>query len=649
MMELHNPTVVVYGSGRLAQFTAEALARSRLQIEQNEQLDQPSPAADFALVLADDWQPEMLVQAEHLLRAAGLPWIGAFAGLAEGVVGPLVLPDTPGCSQCAELRRKTAGRDSEELLQAQYQLLMHGQLLREQPLPDRILKQMALLLCQETELFLQKQQGFTQGKLYIMNLSTLECGLHAFLPDPTCSVCSVLPEDSQQLAQLTLPLSPKLNRDVYRSTSPEMLQAGLLDLYVDSKTGLLHSPKINPYTPFADVVLELASPLGDEAVGGRSHSYKASETTAVLEGLERLCGMAPRGKKTGVFDCYRNLKEHALDPLTTGVYSREQYASPDFPYEPFDPDREIPWVWGYSFRRSCPVLVPEQLAYYSGGEGFVHEFSNGCALGGSLTEAVFYGILEVVERDAFLMTWYGRLPLAELDPFTAGDTELKLMLIRIKAISGYEVRLFNAAMEHGVPSIWGIAKLTDGQGPNLICSAGAHVDPIRAARSVVYELASSIPVMQEKYSEHRESILSMLSDPYQVTQMEDHALLYCLPEAESRLQFLLHQEREPKAFHEAYQRTAPYETMKEELEALLHRLEAHGFEVIVVDQTSPETLKKGLHCVKVLIPGMLPMSFGYAFTRLTGLSRVLEIPEKLGFTNRPLTPEQLNPHPHPFL
>ena len=73
-----------------------------------------------------------------------------------------------------------------------------------------------------------------------------------------------------------------------------------------------------------------------------------------------------------------------------------------------------------------------------------------------------------------------------------------------------------------------------------------------------------------------------------------------------------------------------------------------GLDVIVVDQTSPEILRNGLHCVKVIVPGMLPMTFGYHMTRLEGLARVLTVPARLGFAKEPLAPGQLNPHPHPF-
>jgi ribosomal protein S12 methylthiotransferase accessory factor len=71
-------------------------------------------------------------------------------------------------------------------------------------------------------------------------------------------------------------------------------------------------------------------------------------------------------------------------------------------------------------------------------------------------------------------------------------------------------------------------------------------------------------------------------------------------------------------------------------------------DVVVVDQSTPELRRNGLHCVKVLMPGMLPMTFGYSFTRLAGLERALRVPSELGYTDRPLRPEELNAHPHPF-
>ncbi|WP_217582326.1 YcaO-like family protein, partial [Lysinibacillus sp. GbtcB16] len=77
--------------------------------------------------------------------------------------------------------------------------------------------------------------------------------------------------------------------------------------------------------------------MGDEVTGGRSFSYAESELTAILEGLERHCGITPRGKRTVIYDSYNRVADQALEPSTVGLYSKEQYAQPDFTFEPYDP------------------------------------------------------------------------------------------------------------------------------------------------------------------------------------------------------------------------------------------------------------------------------------------------------------------------
>ena len=49
--------------------------------------------------------------------------------------------------------------------------------------------------------------------------------------------------------------------------------------------------------------------------------------------------------------------------------------------------------------------------------------------------------------------------LFPLDLNSANDTELQLMIQRLRTITGYELHAFNATMEHGIPSLWVIAKI----------------------------------------------------------------------------------------------------------------------------------------------------------------------------------------------
>jgi ribosomal protein S12 methylthiotransferase accessory factor len=42
------------------------------------------------------------------------------------------------------------------------------------------------------------------------------------------------------------------------------------------------------------------------------------------------------------------------------------------------------------------------------------------------------------------------------------------------------------------------------------------------------------------------------------------------------------------------------------------------------------------------------MTFGHHLRRVAGLDRVLSVPQALGRAARALTPDEINPHPHPF-
>ncbi|MGG4106693.1 TOMM precursor leader peptide-binding protein [Paenibacillus lautus] len=644
--------IVIVGEGVLADCVYGELST---QFEVVRQIDfEPGvpEKVDLVLVLHDAWHPSVHQKAEEVLQPAGIPWLRGFVAFGEGVIGPLVRPGTQGCSQCADTRRLMAGRERKEMRELQQRLVTHGGMPSDAWASRTGLLQVAYLLVEETRRVLQGKTVQSAGKVFLINLKTMESTLHLILPDPLCPVCSQLPDDSSTAAHISLQPSPKISADSYRCRRVDELSNVLIKDYLDYRTGFLNGKMVNLESPFADVSVNLPLFAEDVGTAGRTHSYAASELTAILEGLERYCGLAPRSKRTVVHGSFRNLKDQALDPVKVGVHTEEQYAKPGAPFTRFNPDHPIHWVWGYSFLQERPILVPEQLAYYSMGCGhnFVFESSNGCALGGSLEEAIFYGILEVVERDSFLMTWYGQLPLPRLDLNSANDQELRLMIDRLQAVAGFDVHFFNSTMENGIPSVWGVAKNRKQTGVNLICAAGAHPDPIRAVKSAVHELAGMVQSLDEKLDANREAYVRMFHDSSLVQEMEDHSLLYGLPQAQERLQFLLDENRPLRTFEEEFERGKRHRhtDLTDDLKDILNAFHRLNLDVIVVDVTAPEINRNGLHCVKVLIPGMLPMTFGHHFTRLAGLQRVLRVPAELGYVKEPLELEDLNPYPHPF-
>ncbi|RKP58115.1 bacteriocin biosynthesis protein SagD [Cohnella endophytica] len=645
-----NGLIAIIGEGLLAQYVGDLLSESYSVHRQNDiRLGVPE-SAQLALVLADEWRPSDYELAEQMLRKAGISWLRGFLLHDEGVVGPWVRQFKPGCSQCAELRGSLAGQDREISLELQMTLLLHGVVPHDPAISRFGILHTSHIIAAETRKIMSGNQVQTECGVYFVDLRTLNSSHHAFLPDPSCSYCGSLNIDNPDDARISLKPSLKLDRYTYRCKPLDELGKALAEQYIDDRVGLFNRITYDSLSPFADVYANLPTTMGNETSAGRTDSYTVSKQTALLEGLERYCGITPRGKKTVVHDCYRNLVDRALNPMEVGLYSQEQYELMDFPYQPFDPELPMNWVWGHSFGQDRPILIPEQLAYYSMGQedSFVMEGSNGCALGGSLEEAIFYGIMEVVERDSFLLTWYARLSVPRLDPYSSNDIRLRLMLDRLKEVEGYEVYLFNTTMENGIPSVWAIAKNKTDKGANLLCAGGAHLDPIRAAISAIQEVAGNIRYFTRLLEENEEECRRMMDDPFLVKRMEDHSLLYSLPETEERLHFLLDQDRPIRTFAEEFIPIVPNADLTEELKEILLRFHRLNLDVIVVQQTAPEALSNGLHCVKVLIPGMLPMSFGHQLKRVAGLQRALTLPAKLGYSKSILATRQLNPHPHPF-
>ncbi|MEH7109137.1 TOMM precursor leader peptide-binding protein [Bacillus sp. JJ1764] len=641
--------ILLDGEGLLANYVHDQLSPNHL-VRRQSILEEVSEDTELVLVLHDTWKPAVYQKAEERTRALGIPWLRGFVSFGEGIIGPFVHPDAPGCSHCVDLRLTLAGPDRQEMWGLRVKMATGEGLVRDAWASRTGLSQMAILISNEVMKILQGEQSCLGEKVYITNLKTLTVSGHFFLPDPLCPICSQIPKDTSELASIKLKPSPKLNPSGYRCRSMDELKNVLVKDYLDFRTGIMNGKMQDSRLPFADVLVNMPLFEGDEGVAGRSNSYEMSELTAILEGLERYCGIEPRGKRKVVRDSYYNLADKALNPAKVGLHENEQYTKPHFPFKPFHPDHPMNWVWGYSLLQKRPIMVPELLAYYSlgYGEGFVYETSNGCALGGSLEEAIFHGIMEVVERDSFLLTWYAQLPLPRLDLSSTDDKELQLMVCRIHEVAGYDLHFYNSTMEHEIPSVWAVAKNRRSKGTNLICAAGANPDPVKAVKSAIYELAGMMFRHDEILEKNRQKYEQMLQDPFAVRTMVDHGMLYGLREAEGNLSFLLDENRPLRTFDEEFKSPKVNTDLKDDVEDLLNRFLRLDLDVIVVDQTTPITKRNGLFCVKVLIPGMLPMTFGHHLTRIKGLERVLNVPVKLGFNKHPLTYEQLNPYPHPF-
>ncbi|MBN6544103.1 TOMM precursor leader peptide-binding protein [Actinacidiphila bryophytorum] len=392
--------------------------------------------------------------------------------------------------------------------------------------------------------------------------------------------------------------------------------------------------------------------LTDVTWSGQSHSFAASRDLAFLEGLERYAGTHRRERGGIVTDSYDNLGDAALDPRDCGMYAPQTYRD-DPMIAPFDPARPIPWVRGWSLRDDRPVLVPARLVYYSAGtaaDHFVFECSNGCATGSCLEEAVLFGLLELIERDAFLLAWYGSARLTEIDLGACSSPVLRAMTDRA-ALCGYDVHAFDNRIDLSVPVVTGLAVRRDGGPGTLAFAAGAAFDPETAVEAAVSEILTYLPHLPRQVTERPAELDAMADDFGLVRRLPDHAALFGLPRMARYVDSYL----EPKDVGSPAQVYAEWEDrrprgldLREDILWCTRELARAGCDVIVVDQTAPEQRAMGLRTVCTIAPGLLPIDFGWARQRALTMPRLRTAQRRAGMRPDDLRESEVRRVPHPF-
>lgn len=495
-----------------------------------------------------------------------------------------------------------------------------------------------------------------EPRVYELDLESLRVRSFPLVADPACQACARLRPDTADGARLRFATRTKPAVGQYR-----LLRAADYRLpvraFVNPVCGVLGS------STGADMFSATTAPVTgrstlhtghaffDFSWGGHADSYADSEVLAIFEGLERYAGLHRRAVAGVTVDSYQNLRALALDPRGCGVYDDAAYRT-DPALTTFTVDRAIPWVWGYSLRDDRPVLVAEQSAYYlgrAGGDKFVHECSNGCATGSCLEEAVLHGMLELIERDAFLLAWYGRADLPEIDPSTC-RSPTRFMLDRLR-LCGYDVRLFDTRVDLRVPVVTAVAiRRDDGLG-RLCFAAGASFDPEEAVRGALSETASYISSLPQRVAARLGEVQAMARDYTLVTELADHALLFGLPEMAAHADFML-AERPTRTMAELYQdwdRERPRTLdLLDDLRYCRDILVDAGHDVIVVDQTSPEQELVGLRSARVIVPGAIPIDFGWTKQRALRMPRMRTAYRRAGWRTTDLDDAELNRVPHPF-
>lgn len=608
-------------------------------------------AEDTVIVARNGWEPERDIAEQDAIRAVTRMLPLRIVG-DLGIVGPWVEPDQPGCQVCAERRRHLWRRQnfSSEQLSG--------------PVPSVTLTSAHLDHVTEVGLHVLDQDLLQEREVYV-STKHLTGQIHTMVPLPTCPGCSNVPEDSPELARVDMDPRPQ--------PDPEAFRGNVSGLSGDELRTMLHDWRYGPVghifrsenSVMALTTAEVALTSGNPGEGGhgRAPTYHQGETIALYEALERLDSSTPQGKRTVVKGSQNSLAD-AVDLSELGLHPLESYDHAKFAFTPYDPDLEIDWIWGWKMGEEKPVLLPEHVAYWNldhldrpGGHPtrFLYESSNGCALGSSLEEASLYGIFEVIERDAFLLTWY-----TQRSPTPLHVTDEEVPLLRgMRALLNkldYDLLLFDITTEMEIPAVMSVVVRRDDNGPVAFFAAGAHCDPRRAVAAAAIEVVTNAVVRYRMPADMRQDQefegRRMLEDPTTVMTLHDHSILYTFPETRSWWTFL--DRTKPATTIEEAWGDWKERWLRDDLTDVLREavsvLTANGMDPIVVNQTDRVLTGPVPHTVKVIVPQAIPMTFGHVHRRTRNLRRLHELPVQLGYRQpheQPIDPDKTPPHPFP--
>lgn len=325
-------------------------------------------------------------------------------------------------------------------------------------------------------------------------------------------------------------------------------------------------------------------------------------------------------------------------------FAPEQFTVEGFAYSPFTASTSLAWLRGVDLAVGSPLEVPAQLMFLANtaldDNRIGYSTSNGMACGCTWEEAVLSGLLEVVERDAFMATWYGRHSLPLIDPDSSAS--LREFMARHVEPTGLAVSLVDLSRLVDVPVVLALVRNPHNDVAPLALGAACSTSALTAARKAMIE---AFQTRTWSKAEQREgAVIDPGAGFEQIADFDDHVRLSLHPKSIAAAAFLdASSERVGLEDLPAVPDASPGGAIDE----IARRLRDQGVRCAACDLTSPDVREAGLVVAKVIAPALSALDSGYA-GRMLGGRRLYERAFEVGLSPRKLTFDDLNPWPHPF-
>lgn len=271
------------------------------------------------------------------------------------------------------------------------------------------------------------------------------------------------------------------HRALKPSQTIEKVEKKLKKAGVTRVTEITHLDRIG--IPVYSAIRPTAQEGAVSIYAGKGATPKQAKASAMMEAFER-------------FSAEKQTPDHGkilkgkTDELENCINPDDLILPKNCPKNP-----ELEWIEALDITQEEKYLVPANAVfhpYVSEGSGALFKSNtNGLASGNVVEEAVFHGLTELIERDAWSIFEINRQQKTEINVEDTDNKIIQELMEKFKS-AGVDIKLIDLTADIKVPTVAAVADDTVLKDPALLTmGVGTHLDPEIAVIRALTEVAQS--------------------------------------------------------------------------------------------------------------------------------------------------------------
>jgi ribosomal protein S12 methylthiotransferase accessory factor len=316
-----------------------------------------------------------------------------------------------------------------------------------------------------------------------------------------------------------------------------------------------------------------------------------------------------------VFGQPNELPSPYIDPKSIVSFGETRYGQSDFPFRRFDRSEKYYWSSVLTADTGEKKYVPAQFVYSPFAPRLAEprlwlNTTSGVAAGRTKQSAILRAILELVERDAALTTWY----VSRLVRKLSGWEHLIQSSIALSMSARSKIEVYTMTGVVNYPCILATVQCSNGTGPFISCGTAADITYKAAVRRAVIDAILTYQWLAKEG-------FQKIQEPNDIRRKQDHACLYAHSMHANEFSFLY----EAKILNlEETRDVSSRDVQRQALSRVVSELKSRGYRIWLKGLATPQTRKSGYYVERALIPGLIPLQFG-ADSVPTGLHRLKDV------------------------